>query len=173
MDINAFRESVHQVLEAICGHPFDSWQFNTLWIIALVEIFFFGFIFARGVGRSEKNFITIFIGNLVTLILLVLAAGVVKFFFEPRIDQPWVVNTLMWIAGVWLAFIWVFVFARVLWGNGRITALIAVSFTLAVSYGGMWVGQKVIDIAHNAEYDIEYYKEKQEQATEAVKDAMY
>ncbi len=172
MDMQAFRESVHQVMSQICGYPFGSFEFALLWIIAIIEIFFFGFVFARGLGKSEKNFLFIFIGNFVALALLLTAAGAVKFFFEPKITEPWVVTTLMWTAGVWATFLWVAIFARVLWGNGRILSIIALVFTLAISYGGVWVGQQIIELVRHAEGDIEYYQDKQEEATNAVKDAV-
>ena len=172
MEFEKYRETVHGLMEAICSQSFGSWEFFALWVLGILEIFFFGFVFVRGLGKSERNFILIFTGNIITVILMILAGALLKDIFEERVEEAWVITTLMWIAAVWCAFIWIIIFAKVFWGTGRITTMVAVVFTLAVSYGGMWVGDRVITLLDKAEDDMGYYQEKQEQATDAIKKAV-
>ena len=172
MDIESFREAVHQVMSDICSYPFGSFEFALLWVAALVELFFFGLIIARGLGKSERNLVFIFIGNFISLALLIASAAAVKFFFEPKIEQAWVVLTLMWLAGIWICFLWIIIFAPVLWGNGRFATIIGLCLTLSMCYGGMWLGQQGIELLRNAEDDIKYYQDKQKEATDAVKNAV-
>ena len=172
MDINSFLEIVHGIMAGLCGQSWGSWQFGVLWIAALFELLFFGFVFARGIGKAERSFILIFIGNLISLIGLIAGAALIGFFLGDRIEENWVIIMLMWIAGIWIAFVWVIIFANVLWGLGRIIALVTLCFTLAATYGSMWVGNEIIHLLDKAESSMGDYKEKTEEATEDIKNAI-
>ncbi len=129
----------------IAGQPFGSWQFWTVWGAGLALVLLFGKVFARGIGKSEKPLITVFIGNVLIAISMLAAAWAVLTYAAPHLDDPFVVTLLASLAAGLDGFFLSLLLGPVFWAESRGASLLACVFALSIGYAAMYSTDKLLD----------------------------
>lgn len=164
MDTSTFLESIINFSSDIIGRPFGSWQFWTATGVGILLVFIFGKVFARGIGKSEKSIITVFIGNAVMVAFILMIAWAFIYFAGPYIEETWLVSTLAGIIAVVAFAILAFLLGPVFWAESRWAAFFASIFALALGYAAVFATEKVLDIFESGSSEVQNYKKEQKEA---------
>ncbi|WOO39827.1 hypothetical protein [Rubellicoccus peritrichatus] len=164
MDTATLLESFKTLLSEVASRPFGTWQFWTVSGVGLVIVLIFGKVLARGIGKSEKSVITVFIGNALCAALALIVAWAFLYFTSPYIQEVWLAQLLAGIIAGIVAILFTTLLGPLFWSQGRAAAVFACLFALALGYGALFATDKVLDIFESGSAEVQNYQKEQKDA---------
>lgn len=158
--------TLQEITTLMTDQSFGGWQYWTLWGVGLALVLIFGKIFARGIGKSERTFILVFIGNLIVIGAALAAAWATLTFGGSLFTDSFVLKLLACVAAGLAVLLLTLLLGPVFWADSRMAALLACLFALAISYGGMFATDKILEVLARGQGTVEVQRSPLEENQE-------